>query len=184
MNLATKKKGEEDHPNLFEEALKKVPPEQLKEAQKRVDDLLKGDLSWTELFALPPDKLKQMGEVGYGQFKAGRYESAEKIFKGLTVLDPENYYYHQILGATYQRQGKFPEAVLEYSVAVDLNPQDLVSMTNRGESYMKLGLHPLAVKDLERVIEMDNSGQDKWANRARLLKEQMKLMGDKKPKKV
>ncbi|MBI2501066.1 MAG: hypothetical protein HYW02_06320 [Deltaproteobacteria bacterium] len=166
----------------LEEALKKVPTEKLKEAKSRVSDLMKGDLKWTELFDLSPEKLKQMGEVAYEQFKSGSYASAEKILKGLTVIDPDNYYYHQVLGAAYQRQNKFSEAVLEYSVAIDLNGKDVVSMTNRGESYVKLGLHPLAVKDFDKAIAADESGNDKWANRARMLKEQLGVIEKEKKK--
>ena len=191
MNLAAKKKETKKGappveagllPQL-EEALKKGAPGKRKEAKQRVDDLLKGDLSWTDLFALPAEKLRQMAEIGYEQFKSGGYQRAEKIFRGLTVIDPENYYYHQILGATFQRQEKYPEAILEYSVAGDLNQKDVVSLTNRGECYLKLGLHPLALQDFDRVLTLDSSGDNRWANRARMLKEQVQLMGSKKGKK-
>ncbi|MBI2980815.1 MAG: hypothetical protein HYY44_00655 [Deltaproteobacteria bacterium] len=164
----------------LEEALKKVPPEKLAEAKKRVAELTKGDLSWTELFAMPPEKLQQMATVGYEQFKSGGYDRAEKIFRGLTIIDPENYYYHQMLGATFQRQLKFAEAILEYSVAVDLNGKDSVSYTNRGESYLAMGLLPLANQDFDKAISLDRDGKDRWANRARMLKEQVKMRGDKK----
>lgn len=193
MPLAAKKKtggsqkeagGASSPLHELKEALKKVSPELLKEAEKRVGELLKGDLSWTELFNLPPEKLKKMAEIGFEQFKSGAYDKAEKVLKGLTVIDPDNYYYHQVLGAAYQRQNKFPEAILEYSVACDLKKDDFVSLANRGECYLKLGLYPLAVQDFDRVIAEDPKGEDKWANRARMLKEQIQMMEkDKKEKK-
>ncbi|MBI2083097.1 MAG: tetratricopeptide repeat protein [Deltaproteobacteria bacterium] len=192
MAVAAKKKGDtekkketanplqEEVIKQLEEALKKVSPEKLTEAKKRVAELTKGDLSWTELFALPPEKLQQMATIGYEQFKSGGYDRAEKIFRGLTIIDPENYYYHQMLGATFQRQEKYAEAILEYSVAVDLNQKDTVSYTNRGESYLAMGLLPLANQDFDKAISFDKEGSDRWANRARMLKEQVKIRGDKK----
>lgn len=186
MTAKTRKKTEAkklERPPLMrelEEALRKIPPEKLAEAKRRVDQILKEKNVWAELFALPPEKLREVAQVGYEQFKSGGYAGAEKIFKGLTVIDPENDYYRQMLGAAYQRQEKYPEAVLEYSIAADLNPRDVVSLTNRGESYMKLGIHPLALEDFDKAIALDNTGTDRWANRARMLKEQIKLMKEKK----
>jgi len=192
VDLAAKKKEETkkkpaESPFLqaLQDALKKAPSDKVKEATKRVEGLTKENAAWADLFALPAEKLEEMSRIGYEQFKSGGYQSSEKIFRGLTVLDPENYYYHQMLGATYQRMEKFAESVLEYSIALDLNDKDIVSYTNRGESYLKLGLHPLAAQDFEKAISLDKTGEDRWANRARMLKEQVRLMGQKKgqPKK-
>ena len=118
--------------------------------------------------------------MGFNQFQQGQYDSAERIFKGLTVIDPENYYYHQMLGATFQRKEKFPEAILEYSIAADLNVKDIVSVTNRGEVYFKLGIFELANVDFDRSIGMDPKNEDKWANRARMLREQIRLVKKRK----
>lgn len=188
MNLVAKKKDEKGFDELFDiaslppplrilgEALKKIPIDKLKEAQKKAEEIIKGNLSWTELFSLPPERLRQIAEYGYEQFKSGVYEGAVKIFKGLTVIDPENYYYHQMLGAGYQRQEKYPDAILQYSIAADLNEKDTVSLTNRGECYMKLGLYPLANEDFDKTIALDPKGEDRWGNRSRMLKEQVHLI--------
>ena len=159
-----------------EEVLKTLPPEKLKQAKKEADQLLQGDLSWADLSKYTPERLLQIAEMGYNQFKLGRYDSAERIFKGLTVIDPENYYYHQMLGATFQRKDQYPEAIVEYSVAFELNKQDMVSVTNRGEVYFKLGIYELANADFDAAIILDEKGDDKWANRARMLREQIRLV--------
>lgn len=160
----------------IEETLRTLPPEKLQQAKKEVDKLLQGDLSWADLSQYTPEKLIKIAETGYGQFKLGQYESAEKIFKGLTAIDPENYYYHQMLGATYQRKERYPEAVVEYAIAFDLNPKDIVSIANRGEVYFKLGIYELANADFDSAIGLDSKGDDKWANRARMLREQVRLV--------
>lgn len=164
----------------LEEALKSVPPEKLAAAKKEVDTLLSGDLSWADLSKYTLERLMKIAEMGFNQFQQGQYDSAERIFKGLTVIDPENYYYHQMLGATFQRKEKFPEAILEYSIAADLNVKDIVSVTNRGEVYFKLGIFELANVDFDRSIGMDPKNEDKWANRARMLREQIRLVKKRK----
>lgn len=164
----------------LEEALKAVPQEKLATAKKEVDKLLKGDLSWADLSKFTPERLLTIAQMGFDQFKLGQYDSAERIFKGLTVIDPDNYYYHQMLGATFQRKEKHPEAVVEYSVACDLNPKDVVSLTNRGEVYFKLGIYELANADFDQAIGLDPKSEDKWSNRARMLREQIKLVKKRK----
>lgn len=167
----------------IEEVLKKVPKEQLEKAKKEVDRMLSGDLSWADLSQYTPERLMQIAELGFNQFRIGQYDSAERLFKGLTVIDPDNYYFHQMLGATFQRKEKYPESILEYSVAVDLNPSDLVSFTNRGEIYLKLGIVDLASGDFDKAVALDPKSEDKWANRARMLKEQLRLMKQQQKKK-
>jgi tetratricopeptide (TPR) repeat protein len=166
----------------LEEALKQVPPEKLAEAKKEADRLFQGDLSWADLSQYTPEKLLKIAEMGYNQFQIGKYDSAERIFKGLTVIDAGNYYYHQMLGATFQREEKYPEAIVEYSVATELNPKDIVSWTNRGEVYFKLGIFDLAAPDFDKAVSLDPKGEDKWANRARMLREQVKLIKKKEKK--
>ncbi len=164
----------------IEEALKSVPAEKISTAQKEVDRLMKGDLSWADFSQYTPEKLLLFAEMGYNQFTLGQYDSAEKIFKGLTVIDPENYYYHQMLGATFQRKDKLPEAIVEYTVAYDVNPNDIVSLTNRGEIYFMMGIYEMAMGDFDKAIGLDPKSEDKWANRARMLREQIKLVKKRK----
>jgi tetratricopeptide (TPR) repeat protein len=165
-----------------EQALKQVPAEHLEKAKKEVDKMLSGDLSWADLSQYTPERLMQIAELGFNQFRVGQYDSAERLFKGLTVIDPDNYYFHQMLGATFQRKEKHAEAIVEYSVAADLNPSDVVSFTNRGEVYFKLGVFELAIADFDKAIALDAKSEDKWANRARMLREQIRLMKQQKKK--
>ncbi len=165
-----------------EQVLKQVPAEHLEKAKKEVDKMLSGDLSWADLSQYTPERLMQIAELGFNQFRIGQYDSAERLFKGLTVIDTDNYYFHQMLGATFQRKEKYAEAIVEYSVAADLNPSDVVSFTNRGEIYFKLGVFELAAADFDKAVALDVKGEDKWANRARMLREQIKLMKQQKKK--
>jgi len=188
VKVATKKKeSKEVVPQSFaevvaasveklEQVLKNVPQDKLAQAKKEVDRLLEGDLSWADLAQYTPEKIFKIAEMGYHQFQIGKYDSAERLFKGLTVIDPDNYYYHQMLGATFQRKEKYPEAVVEYSVAVDKNSKDVVSLTNRGEVYFKLGIYELANADFDKAIGLDAKGDNAWANRAKMLREQIRLL--------
>ncbi len=177
----------EDYFSKLEEQLKDVPEEELKKGSKKIVDYLEGKIGWAELFNFTPEMLFQMAEFGYNQFKFGRYEDAERVFKVLTVLDWNNHYYHSMMGTILQRQKRYGEAMAEYAQAIELFPQDTVSLTNRGEIFMMHNLISEAKADFEKAIEADPKGEDKWANRARVLlveieKSKKKGKEDKKSK--
>jgi len=166
----------------LEEAMKNFPPEQLEKARKEADKLLSGDLSWADMSQYTPEKIQAIAEVGYSQFELGKYESAEKIFRGLTSLDSQQFYFHQMLGAIFQRQQKFSEAIAEYTIAVSLNPKDVSSWTNRGECFFKSEIYPMATYDFDQAIALDPKEEDPWAGRARMLRGQVQIIlkGQKK----
>jgi tetratricopeptide (TPR) repeat protein len=167
----------------LEEHLKEVPEEEIKAGAEKVMDFIKGELSWGELFDLSPELLFQMAEYGMTQFKVGRYDDAERVFKVLTVLDWENSYYHSVMGSILQRQKRYGEAIVEYGEAIELNPYDITSLTNRGEIFMLHGLAEDAKADFKKAVELDPEGEDKWANRARMLLLEMERQRMEKEKK-
>jgi tetratricopeptide (TPR) repeat protein len=149
--------------------LKDVPEEEIKAGAERVLDFIKGKLSWADMFNFTPEMLFQMAEYGLTQFKVGRYEEAERVFKVLTILDWDNAYYHSVMGSILQRQKRYGEAIAEYEQALELESDDITSLTNRGEIYMQHGLFAEAKADFEKAVTLDPKGEDKWANRARML---------------
>ena len=121
------------------------------------------------------------GFNGFLQFKQGRYTDAERVFKGLAILDWNNAYYHSVLGSILQRQKRYGEAIAEYTQALELDPKDTVSLTNRGEIFMHHGLMDEAKDDFKHAMDLDTDGTDRFANRARMLTEQIKrLQAEKK----
>ena len=164
------------------DVMSRVDAKQLEQAKRKVSELKnvlsEEDLKILDLEKFTPEKMTHMAEVGYNEFKLGRYVKSERIFRGLTVIDSENYYYHQMLGAAFQRQEKLAEAIVEYGIALMTNPSDTVSLTNRGECYFKAGIHELALKDFDAAMDLDpeERGEDKWINRARILKRQIGLI--------
>jgi len=155
------------------EQFKDVPQEEIEKGGKKIRDFIEGKIGWAELFNFTPQMLYQMAEFGYTQFKVGRYQDAERIFKVLTVLDWNNHYYHSMMGTILQRQKRYGEAIAEYSQAIELDPQDIVSHTNRGEIFMQHGLLTEAEQDFQKAVKIDPSGENKWANRARMLLSQL-----------
>lgn len=163
----------------LEKDLKDTPKELMEIGSKRAIDFIKGNISWSEMFNLPKNMVRDMVEYGYLQFQTGRYEEAERFFKMLTVMDWNNSYFHSMMGSILQRQKRFGEAIAEYSEAVKLNPNDVVSLTNRGEIYMQHKLFDDAVADFDKAIALDPKKENKFANRSRVLKAQIEMVKSK-----
>lgn len=157
----------------LEEKVKGIPEEEIDRGVEKVKDFVDGKIGWAELFNFTPEMLFQLAEYGFMQFKQGRYQDAERVFKGLTVLDWNNAYYHSVLGSILQRQKRYGEAIAEYTQALDLDSKDVVSYTNRGEIFMRHGLVEEAKQDFQSAIKLDPDGNDRFANRARMLVEQI-----------
>ena len=114
--------------------------------------------------------MHDIAEIGYGYFKDTHYDKAEQIFKGLAVLDPDHYYYRQMLGAIFQKRNQLEDAEAHYNDALARNKDDVVSYTNRGEVYLRMGRLDQAVADFDEAIRRDKDEKNKWAARARQLK--------------
>lgn len=116
-----------------------------------------------------PAQLALALTTGYQLFEQGRLDDARDLFEGLSLLDPENAYIHGILGTICQKQGDDDVALLYYAVALDLFPDNIDILVNRGELLLKRGMFEDAAQDLRAAIALDPESKDPAANRARLL---------------
>lgn len=130
---------------------------------------LEDKVSIAELKGIGRDKLFQLAEAGWVKFKHGRVDEAERIFKGLLVMDHRNGYFHSVMGAIHQKKKRPVEAILEYTRAIQINNKDISSFVNRGEIFLRHKNFKKAAEDFKSAILLDMSGRNLWANRARSL---------------
>jgi tetratricopeptide (TPR) repeat protein len=152
----------------------RIDPKDSERAFKGVEDFVEGDLTWAQVQGVPQQLLFDIAEKGYLKFKSNRYKEAEGIFKGLCMLDHKTAYYHTALGAIYQKQENYLDALAEYTVAIEMDSEDVTAYVNRGEVYYLLGLDEEPLQDFEAAIKLDPQGKDPWANRARFLLKQIR----------
>jgi Flp pilus assembly protein TadD len=137
--------------------------------KQKLEQFGKGELRFTQIFNFDPDQIASLLICGHNFFSEGRLEEAKRIFEGLAVLDPNNPYINNILGAIYQGLEQYDIAVLRFTRALELFPQDIVSLTNRAEIYLNQGKFLEASEDLRKAIALDPERKNPSANRARLL---------------
>lgn len=74
--------------------------------------------------ALGDPKPSEVEASGIEAMRAGEYERAEEIFRGLTESHPRSFVGHYNLGAAHSMQGETPQAISAMSVALTLGFSD------------------------------------------------------------
>jgi len=93
------------------------------------DDLVRKGVKEMEAgIALNPRDPDCRCDLGWMYFTLGIPERAEEQTRACVELDPNNYYYHQILGNIYLRIGKRDKAIEEVKKVTSIYPQGLMGM--------------------------------------------------------
>lgn len=138
--------------------------------------------------ALTSEQLASGILTAYALYTQGRYSDTEIWVEGLLILNPDNAYLHSLLASSFHLQGKRDQAIQSYTRAIELFPQDIAALMNRGELYLKQGKLAEAARDLDRAVKLDPKRENASANRARLLMDMtsgaLKLASEKGVKSV
>ena len=163
----------------FMEAIKKLPPGDKKKNIQLVHKFIEGEMTWAEVNSVPKRLLKELARIAYYKFQAGDLKKAEILFKGLAIMDHLNWYFRAALGAIYQKQGQFEMAVNEYDMALELKPDDVSCLVNRGQCLLKLKEFDEALIDFNDVLKMQLDEKSPWLKRAKTLSQAILSMKGK-----
>lgn len=169
-----------NNPSLKQKAesfLSEVSPEQKKKDYEKFQMFVRGEITWAEIKGFPKYMLKELSTIAYTHYKTGDYRLAESLFKGLAIIDHVNWYYRSALGAIYQKQKLYEQAIEEYDMALTLNTQELSSLTNRGECQMRLNNFSAALADFDAALALDPQAVNSWTKRAQRLKQRLNMEG-------
>ncbi|HJL40147.1 MAG TPA: hypothetical protein RMG48_02505 [Myxococcales bacterium LLY-WYZ-16_1] len=130
---------------------------------------LLGKITWAQLEGMTMEQAYAIAEFGYTMYQQGRYKDARTLFEGLVIGNPYDPYFHAMLGAIYTRMDMPEEAAQEFSIAIELDPEDINSFVNRGELLLQHGEFEHAMEDLKAAINLDPEGKNPASLRARAL---------------
>jgi type III secretion system low calcium response chaperone LcrH/SycD len=136
---------------------------------ERSEKYLNGELNLREYHAISGPEMLQMAQIAFNLYSSGRYTEAETMFNGLIALEPTEAYYHTALGCVYMAQDEYEKAKEQFDHALALDPKELASYLNRGEVHLRLGNIMEAANDLKACVDLDKTGKDPLAMRARVL---------------
>lgn len=112
----------------------------------------KGLTTVAELRGISTDELEAVYALAYDYYRVGNYDSAETLFRFLTVMDHFNEKYWMGMAAVHQVKKRFKEALQIYAfVAVTLNVKNVNASYYAAECYLATGDVANATSALEHV---------------------------------
>jgi tetratricopeptide (TPR) repeat protein len=104
-------------------------------------------------------------------FHAKKFQQALEKFSEIVEKYPQSSSAHTNLGMTYFRFGKLDEAKKQLLIAVQLNPNDVISYNDLGVVSLKSGDFFMAVSYFEKSIKLSPSFPDSHLNLGKTLEQ-------------
>jgi Flp pilus assembly protein TadD len=115
---------------------------------------LDGQISLGAAARWDKDEIRIISEIAYSLAQQGRNQESILLFEGLIAVAPATAYFQSALGALHLRTSNFAQAIERFDAALRIEPNDIIALVNRGESYIKTGNIPEGRKDLEKALDV------------------------------
>ncbi len=100
------------------------------------------------------DEIRIISEIAYSLAQQGRHREAIVLFEGLTAVAPATAYFQAALGALFLRLENYLQAIEHLDAALNIEPNDVVSLANRGEAHLKNGNIGAARENFENALQI------------------------------
>jgi len=107
---------------------------------------------------------KMYHNLGTSYFKEGKIKEAFYHFDKAVKIRP-NYISLNSRGELYAINGRYQQAIDDFTLAIKLHPDFAESYYNRGLAYDKIGAADLALEDFNKAIRLKNDFADAYNNR-------------------
>jgi tetratricopeptide (TPR) repeat protein len=153
-------------------------PGQLEAGQQ----LIRGEITPAQFLGLSQKRLYEMATLGHNLMAEGQLEGALDIFKGLVAASPYDSVFHLNLAATYTQLQRFPEAMEEYTRALQLNVANVDALVGRSELLLREGKVTEALQDLQLALQLDPEARRETTQRAHATLSVLQSMADEAEK--
>ncbi|MBI2411849.1 MAG: tetratricopeptide repeat protein [Deltaproteobacteria bacterium] len=86
---------------------------------------------------------------------SGAYSAAEDMARKLVTAEPRNDKYHQLLGDVYRKEGRYDEAMAEYSKAKELGGENAELLKSIGSIQKKQRNNKAAAESYKKALKLD-----------------------------
>lgn len=114
----------------------KFTEEQIAEAAKK---FVKDGATLKEVKGITNDELESVYSLGFGYYRTGKFEDAQKLFEFLVLFDHLNSKYWFALGAVQQAQKDYQKAIASYGYSSFLDLENPKPQYHAAECYLALG---------------------------------------------
>jgi tetratricopeptide (TPR) repeat protein/serine/threonine protein kinase len=122
-----------------------------------------------------------LGGFSWSEFHPPRTDDALRFYSIALALRPTRPQLHFMVAVILGAKGALEDAVLEYSRAIELDPQYGMALNNRAVAYSNLHQSDKALADRTRIIELYPKSAEAWNRRAGaywILHQYDKALGD------
>ncbi len=127
-----------------------------KKFEKYKDDLVKyfgNGGTWESLLGYDEDVMMAQYKKAYDLYQQAQYKDAAACFSYLTTLNPYQYSYWMGLGISKQSDRLYEEALVSYTAAEAIDPDNPLPHLHLSQCYYALRLNEPAIEHLKRVLE-------------------------------
>ena len=100
------------------------------------------------------NEIRIISEIAYVLAQQGRIRESIILFEGLLAVAPATAYFQAALGALFLRLKNFPQAIEYLDAVLEIEPNNITALVNRGEAHLLSGDLISAQKDLEKAIKI------------------------------
>jgi len=126
------------------------------------------DINWREKLGWTDEHLEDLRYTGYSYIRQGKYDIALSFFEALSVLDRENAYDAQTLGALYVQTNQPSKALKCFDKALKLETDHAPTLINLCKALFMLGKRDEAIK-LAQILKNDSNSTISNVARALIL---------------
>lgn len=103
-------------------------------------------INWGAKLGWGDDQIEDIRMAGYAYIRQGKYEIALPLFEALIILEPNNAYNPQTVGAIYLQLGKAQEAIIALDKALKMDTDHAPTLLNLTKALFMLGRHEEGLK--------------------------------------
>ncbi len=127
-----------------------------------------------ELNPQVPRKLSDVLQKAMSLDRSDRYQTAEEMrdvlsrvfeYKENFIGSGRNAIFYFNLGLQAAKNGNYEDSIEHFTKSIELNPNDAITLNNRGNIYLSIGDFDMAIKDYDRAISLNPEFPMAWMNR-------------------
>ncbi len=110
--------------------------------------------TWQQLLNYDDNLLRSQYQKAYDLYQKADYKNAAALFSYLTVLNPYESNFWMGLGISKQSDRLYEEAIVSYTTAEAMNPENPIPHLHMAQCFYGLNLREQAVSHLQQAIQI------------------------------
>jgi len=126
---------------------------------------------------LTEQQVQGFASLGYNLYEQGKFDDAQKVFLGLTAVDPTSAFGFAGLGAIAlaKQPPELDTAIVNLKKAAELDAKNPTIHANLGEALLRKAQLQEAAAEFHKAMDLDPEKKDAGANRARAIVSGLKV---------